>query len=839
MLKILNNIFDQDKKYLKKYREEAKEVLILEDVISKLTDEELKNKTQEFKEKLKTGALLEEIKIEAFAVAREASFRVLKMKPFEVQVMGALALFDGNISEMKTGEGKTLTSVMPAYTYALEGRGVHIVTVNEYLATRDSQEMGQIHNFLDITVGLSLNSNGFNEKKEAYESDITYVTNSEVGFDYLRDNMALYESQRVIRELNYAIVDEIDSILIDEARTPLIISGQEKKVLEMYSQVNTVARSLKDDKDFKISLKDKVANLTNNGIDRVEQILGIENLFDLKNSNIAHALNQALKANYCMEKDVDYVVSEDKVVIVDQFTGRTMEGRVFSDGLHQALEAKEGVTTQKETKTLATITYQNYFRMYNKLSGMTGTAKTEEEEFQKIYDMDVVPIPTNQDIIRIDRNDLIFFDKKSKYNHMLELIKERNKIGQPMLIGTVAIETSEEISKLLTKNKITHIVLNAKNHFQEADIIKNAGNLGAVTIATNMAGRGTDIKISKEVKELEEFESEVFNSEVIKPNGLLVIGTERHESRRIDNQLRGRSGRQGDAGESVFYVSYEDDLARRFLSETMAKRLTKINNDGEAISGRMWTKQIASLQKKVESINFDQRQNVLKYDDVLREQRELMYGQRDAILFSDSSIEIARELINNYVEATVNSYLISDETEELQDWVNRNIAIELFEINFDEDVLKQINTNIETNFTSKIEQHGEIIIDEFSKTVMIKIIDDAWVRHIDEMQTLRESIGLRGYGQINPLQEYQKEGREKFDVLMVSIEQDVVKALLKSRIQSESERLAILNKMEIDHDKATSGHANDKTTVVKGKKIGRNDICSCGSGLKYKNCCGK
>ncbi len=837
MLKILDKIFDQDKKYLAKYERIANQIVDLEEEYKKLSDDELRAKTDEFKKRLEDGETLDDIKVEAFATVRETAQRVTGLFPFKVQLMGALALVDGNIAEMKTGEGKTLTAALPTYLYALEGKGAHVVTVNEYLAERDAENIGRIHEFLGLTVGLSQRDKNFEEKKEAYGSDITYVTNSELGFDYLRDNMALNKEQRVVRGLHYALVDEVDSILIDEARTPLIISGQEKKTHNMYIQVDTVVKTLTEGEDYRINQQDKVAHLEKHGIEKIETALGLGNLFDIENSQITHSINQSLKANYCMEKDVDYVVKDGAVVIVDQFTGRTMEGRVFSDGLHQAIEAKEGVKTQKESKTLATITYQNFFRMYDVLSGMTGTAKTEEEELQKIYDMDVVVIPTNKPVIRVDREDLIFTSNKVKYNHLIDLIKERHEIGQPILIGTVAIEKSEEISRLLHENNINHNVLNAKHHLQEAEIIKHAGEKGAITIATNMAGRGTDIKITDEVKDLEKFDSEVLGVEV-DPGGLLVIGTERHDSRRIDNQLRGRSGRQGDDGESIFYVSFEDDLSKRYMPENTRKLLDKIGAKDQVITSKVLTSQIQRMQKKVESVNFDIRQNVLKYDDVLREQRELMYGQRDEILFGGDGLELVKTIIDNYIVESTEHYVSTAQIDELEALVNRNISSE--EVTLDKDnPLEQIRGIAQEELDKKIEEHGEETISEYAKIVMIKIIDDAWVNHIDEMQILRESIGLRGYGQIDPLQEYQRDGREMFDQLMVSIENDIVKTMLKGNIQGNRQRENVMNKLEEEHAKIVANQAERQQTFVNENDIGRNDLCYCGSGLKYKNCHGK
>ncbi len=837
MLKILNKLFDQDKKYLNEYDKLSDQVLALEEEYAKLTDEQLKAKTEEFKKQLQEGKTLEDIRVEVFATVREASKRAVGLFPFKVQVMGAFALADGNIAEMKTGEGKTLTAAMPTYLYALNGRGSHVVTVNEYLAERDANDIGRIHEFLGLEVGLIKRDMDFDQKKAAYGCDVTYVTNSELGFDYLRDNMALTKDQRVIRELYYCLIDEVDSILIDEARTPLIISGQEKKTHNMYSQVDTVVKTLIEDEDYRVNLQDKVAHLEASGIDKIEKTMGLKNLFDIENSQITHAINQSLKANYCMEKDVDYVVQDEKVVIVDQFTGRTMEGRVFSDGLHQAIEAKEFVKTQKESKTLATVTYQNFFRIYEVLSGMTGTAKTEEEEIQKIYNMDVVVIPTNKPVIRKDRNDLVFKNNKAKYSHMISLIKERHEVGQPILIGTVAIETSEEISNLLNNLNIKHNVLNAKHHMQEANIVATAGEKGAITIATNMAGRGTDIKLTDEVKNLPPFKSKLLGEE-INPNGLLVIGTERHDSRRIDNQLRGRSGRQGDNGESIFYVSFEDSLAKRYLGDNIRALLQK-GNENEVITHKTITSQIQKMQKRVESVNFDSRQNVLKYDDVLREQRELMYSQRDRVLFEDDGLELIRTIIDNYIISQVSHYEEIDEKQEIEDMVNRNMVSTPVKLDLEGDLVEQLRNIAKEQLDIKIEEHGEEVISEFARAVMIKVMDTAWVNHIDEMQILREGIGLRGYGQTDPLQEYQKEGRNMFDNLMLSIENDIVKIMLRGSIQGSSQREAVMSKLKSEHAQATAGNTEAHHTFVKEDKVGRNDPCPCGSGLKYKNCHGK
>ncbi len=757
------------------------------------------------------------------------------MTPFKVQLIGACALLEGNIAEMKTGEGKTLTSTLPIYTLALLNKGVHLVTVNEYLAHRDSTEMGAIYNFLGLTVGLNIRDLTVTEKQAAYNADITYTTNSELGFDYLRDNMVMTREERVQRGLINAVIDEVDSILVDESRTPLIISGSEKKTHNMYVQVDALVKSLKEDSDYKISLKDKTCHLLPHGIDRVENAFSLENMFDVINSQVTHAINQSLKANFCMHKDIDYVVADDKIVIVDQFTGRTMEGRAYSDGLHQAIETKESTTTQKETKTMATITYQNFFRLYDVLSGMTGTAKTEEDEFQKTYNMDVVSIPTNVPVIRKDITDHIFMNNSIKYKFMMNLIIERHNVGQPILIGTVAIETSEVIAELLTRSKIPHQVLNAKHHESEAEIIAKAGNYGVVTIATNMAGRGTDIKLSKEVKSILPFESEITGEEE-RGDGLLIVGTERHDSRRIDNQLRGRSGRQGDFGESIFFISFEDDLLKRYAGEKVRGMLEKLAVDDEPLKNKMLTKRVAASQKQVESINYDIRKTLLKYDDVLREQREIIYSQRDFVIDATNLIQETNEILNRLLTSVVGYHLELDDVEGLKEFVVRNVSnkdIDFVGTDYLENTLKIAHEE----FDKKIEQHGEELITKYCKSVILKVLDEAWIIHIDEMQTLRESIGLRSYGQIDPLQEYQKEGRRMFEDMIDNVEREIVKYILKGRIQTKQEAEAIMNKLHYAHQKSETNRK--ETVVIKSKdKVGRNDECPCGSGKKYKNCCG-
>ncbi len=834
-MKKIKKLFDIDKKYLKKYSNLADEVLSLEEEYRNLSNKELQAKTDELSARLAEGQTIDQIKIEAFATVREAAYRTTGMLPFKVQLMGGFALLDGNIAEMKTGEGKTLTSTLPVYTMALAKKGVHVITVNEYLASRDAKEMGIVYDFLGITTGLNLRDLTVEEKKAAYDADVTYTTNSELGFDYLRDNMVMTREARVQRGLENAIIDEVDSILIDEARTPLIISGSEKKSHNMYRQVNALISNFKADKDYVVNVKDKVANLTDNGIEKVEHTFGLKNLYDVENSVITHAVNQALHANAIMERDVDYVVQDNQVVIVDQFTGRTMEGRVYSDGLHQAIEAKENVTTQKETKTMATITYQNFFRLYNKLSGMTGTAKTEEEEFQKTYSMDVVQIPTNKPVIRRDNDDILFATKAAKQKYMLNLIKERHELGQPILIGTVAIESSEEISNFLRESRIKHQILNAKHHEQEAEIIANAGQKGAVTIATNMAGRGTDIKLAEEVKDLGMHKNEITGVEE-SIGGLLIIGTERHESRRIDNQLRGRSGRQGDAGESFFFISFEDDLLRRFAGERAQKILQSLNTGDEPISQSILTKRVSAAQKQVESVNYDIRKTLLKYDDVLREQREVMYSQRDYVIDSENIVGETKEIINNYLENLVKYHQERNSISTLNEIVNTSLVKTPIELDESADVLAQIKKITDAEFDDKVIKHGEEVMHEYCKTVIIKVMDEAWINHIDEMQVLRESVGLRGYGQIDPLQEYQRDGREMFSDMIDSVEAEMVKYILKGELQTRAQREAMMAKLRSEH---TQTVAKRKETVVnKEEKVGPNEPCPCGSGKKYKKCHG-
>ncbi|MFV0246777.1 MAG: preprotein translocase subunit SecA, partial [Mycoplasmatales bacterium] len=734
--------------------------------------------------------------------------------------------------------GKTLMATMAAYTLALNGKGVHIVTVNDYLAKRDAKEMGVLYSYLGLSTGFTCREHTKEEKRENYAMDITYVTNNEIGFDYLRDNMAFRIEDRVLRGLPSVIIDEVDSILVDEARTPLIISGQEKPTLDVYHQVDALIKDFKEVDDFEINLKDKLATLTDNGINRIEKSLVKGNLFDLENSQMLHAINNALKANYCMEKDIDYVVKEDKVVIVDQFTGRLMPGRHFSDGLHQALEAKEHVTTNVETRTLATITFQNFFRLYEHLSGMTGTAKTEEEEFQKTYGLDVVCIPTNKPMIRKDRTDIVFAKKDDKLNYIVNLIKERHAVGQPLLVGTVAIESSLEIDQKLREAGIKANVLNAKNHELEAGIIENAGKFGAITIATNMAGRGTDIKVEDDVKKIKEMHSDIFDEDVL-PNGLFVVGTERHESRRIDDQLRGRSGRQGDNGESIFFISFEDDLMRRFNQSMVSKLMDSNVLDGEPITSKIFTRSIETTQRQVESINFDSRKTILKYDDVLREQREVVYSQRDHILTSDSLYEDILYLIEDNAKRLEQHYLEpSNEAseEDLNNYVKDFLTNEKVNLKIDDQIAKNIVKLCKKELKSKKDDMTDEEFMFFLQTVNLKIFDEHWIVHIDDMQILRQSIGLRGYGQIDPLHEYQREGRRMFEIMISNVEQQILKYLLKGKLMSKSQRQTAMNKLAQEHDKIVSETHN---IIPREEKVGRNDMCPCGSGKKYKHCHGK
>ncbi len=831
MMNILKKLFDHEYKELRRFNVLANQILELEEEYSKLTDTELQNKTNEFKERLSKGETLEDILVEAFATAREASFRVIGEKHYFVQILGGLAIHYGNISEMKTGEGKTLTSVLPAYLNALSGDGVHIITVNEYLASRDAEWMGGIHRFLGLTVGVNTRDMTSEEKQIAYNCDILYSTNNEIGFDYLRDNMVVKKEERVQRPLNFAIIDEVDSVLIDEARTPLIISGGEMSNVNLYTSADKYAKSLTIEKDFIFDEKTKSVNLTELGADKAEEMFKIKNLYDVDNATLLHFINQALRANYAMNNDVDYVVQDGEIVIVDQFTGRLMKGRAYSDGLHQAIEAKEGVNINQETKTLATITFQNLFRMYKKLSGMTGTAKTEEEEFRNIYNMYVIEIPTNKDVIRIDAPDLVYATKEAKYKAVIEFVKERYNEGQPVLIGTIAIETSELISRLLKQAHIPHEVLNAKNHEREAEIISKIGQSKSVTIATNMAGRGTDIKLSDEIKEL---------------GGLCVVGTERHESRRIDNQLRGRSGRQGDPGYTQFFVSMKDDLMVRFGSDRIGAMMESMGLGEQAIQSKTFTKSIGTAQKRVEGNNFDIRKSLLQYDDVMNNQREIIYEKRNKILDNTSIHEMVLTTYRHHIEDLVNShippenYLTEDDIREITEFVNENLLkIDLSEKDIKDkeanELIDFLSKKVIEEYEEKIKDLPEEIVQEFEKVITLQVLDNYWMEHINTMSHLREGIHLRGYAQEDPLRAYTMEGFDLFDSMLQKIDKDVSIFLLKAEIRQNIERKETTKKI-ITNDKEEKP---TKKQPKKSKKIGRNDICPCGSGKKYKQCCGK
>ncbi|UXR84221.1 preprotein translocase subunit SecA [Staphylococcus hominis] len=840
----LSKIVDGNKKEVKRLSKKADEVLALEEKMAILTDEEIRNKTKQFQEEAqaiedvkKQNDYLDKILPQAFALVREGAKRVFNMSPYKVQVMGGIAIHKGDIAEMRTGEGKTLTATMPTYLNALAGRGVHVITVNEYLSSVQSEEMAELYEFLGLTVGLNLNSKSTEEKREAYAKDITYSTNNELGFDYLRDNMVNYAEERVMRPLHFAIIDEVDSILIDEARTPLIISGEAEKSTSLYTQANVFAKMLKADEDYKYDEKTKAVHLTEQGADKAERMFKIDNLYDVQNVDIISHINTALRAHVTLQRDVDYMVVDGEVLIVDQFTGRTMPGRRFSEGLHQAIEAKEGVKIQNESKTMASITFQNYFRMYNKLAGMTGTAKTEEEEFRNIYNMTVTQIPTNKPVQRQDKSDLIYISQKGKFDAVVDDVVEKHKQGQPVLLGTVAVETSEYISNLLKKRGIRHDVLNAKNHEREAEIVANAGQKGAVTIATNMAGRGTDIKLGEGVEEI---------------GGLAVIGTERHESRRIDDQLRGRSGRQGDKGDSRFYLSLQDELMVRFGSERLQKMMNRLGmDDSTPIESKMVSRAVESAQKRVEGNNFDARKRILEYDEVLRKQREIIYNERNSIIDSEDSSEIVIAMMRTTLQRAIN-YYINDEDDNLDygpfiNYVN-DVFIQEGELTEEEikgkdseDIFEVVWTKIEKGYESQKEKIGDQM-PEFERMILLRSIDTHWTDHIDTMDQLRQGIHLRSYAQQNPLRDYQNEGHELFDLMMQAIEEDTSKYILKSVIQVDEQ---VEREKTTDFGKAQHVSAEDskekakKQPIVKGEKIGRNDPCPCGSGKKYKNCHGK
>ncbi len=830
---ILSGIFDTEVKELRRFKKIADKIEALDDKFTKMSDDELQHMTKDLKERIENGATVddEDIIVDAFATVREAAYRKIGEKPYYVQLLGGLALHYGNIAEMKTGEGKTITTILPAYLNALTGEGVHVVTVNEYLTVRNAEWMGPIYTFLGLTVGVNLRELSPEEKRAAYNCDITYSTNNEVGFDYLRDNMVVRPNDRVQRKLNYIILDEVDSILIDEARTPLIISGGKFNSENLYQDANTAVKNFKEDEDYTLDLKTKSVMLTEAGSHKVEKFFNIDNLYDEDNTVLVHHINQALKANYGMALDVDYVVNaEGKVVIVDQFTGRLMEGRQFSDGLHQAIEAKEGVKVNEETRTMATITFQNYFRMYKKISGMTGTAKTEEEEFRDIYNMYVIEIPTNKPCIRQDMADLMYATESGKYKAIVEFIKRIHATGQPILVGTISVENNEKLSKMLEKEHIKHEVLNAKNNAREAEIIAKAGEKGAVTIATNMAGRGTDIKLGEGVVEL---------------GGLCVIGTERHESRRIDNQLRGRAGRQGDPGYSQFFISFEDELMKRFIPDRVKDMVKSLGLDEmEQVRSKMFTKSVESAQRKVEGNNYDSRKNLLDYDNIVSEQRNIIYKRRNEVLDTETIHDVVIEIIKNYLDDLIDShiapegYLTDADLEAILDVLNNNLLkhgkLDVKDLSgkSEEEVYNIISETVISDYENKIKVIAPEIVNDFERHISLRVIDEAWIKHIADMDNLREGIGLRGYGQRNPLQAYALEGYDMFEAMQDGIEKSIAQFLLRMEIKQNFKAKPI-------EGNYADGKAKVKEPVKAEKKPKRNDPCPCGSGLKYKNCCGR
>lgn len=828
---LLKKLVDTEYKELKRFNKIADEIEALDEKYSKMSDEELKGKTAEFRERLAKGETLEDIKVEAFATAREAAYRMIGEKPYRVQLIGGLAIHYGNIAEMKTGEGKTLTTILPAYLNALPGKGVHVVTVNEYLSDRNAKWMGPIYDFLGITVGVNLRELTPSQKRDVYNCDITYSTNNEIGFDYLRDNMVTKKEDRTQRGLNYCIIDEVDSILIDEARTPLIISGGKMNSANLYMDADRAVKRLIAEEDYIIDEKAKSVILTEKGSIKVQTYFKLANLYDAENTALVHHINQALKANFGMKKDVDYVVDDEgNVVIVDQFTGRLMHGRQFSEGLHQAIEAKEGVKINEETRTLATITFQNLFRMYNKISGMTGTAKTEEEEFRDIYNMYVIEIPTNKPCIREDMADMMFATEKGKYDAIVKFIEEVHATGEPILVGTISVESNERLSKMLTKAKLPHEVLNAKNHLREAEIIAKAGEKGAITIATNMAGRGTDIKLGEGVKEL---------------GGLCVLGTERHESRRIDNQLRGRAGRQGDPGYSQFFISFEDELMRRFGTDKIKTMIQSVGYDEtQPIRSKMFSKSVETAQKKVEGNNYDMRKTLLDYDNIVSEQRKIIYEKRNEILDTDDIHSLIIEIFKDYVFEFVDShiapegYLTENDLKAIENNFNtilKNQKLDLsnYKDKKEQETIDYVTEIVIKDYEEKIKDVPKEMLEDFERYIALRVIDDAWVEHINSMEHLKEGIGLRGYAQTNPLQAYALEGYDIFDKMQDNIDANIVNFLLKLNVN--------INRKPVQKGIANDGKETLKKEPAtnKKKKIGRNDLCPCGSGLKYKNCCGK
>ena len=835
MANLLKSIIENDKGEIRRLEKMADKVLKYEDEMAALTDEQLKAKTEEFKQRYQNGETLDQLLYEAFAVVREGAKRVLGLFPYKVQVMGGIVLHHGDVPEMRTGEGKTLTATMPVYLNALSGKGVHVVTVNEYLSERDATEMGELYSWLGLSVGINLAAKSPMEKKEAYECDITYSTNSEIGFDYLRDNMVVRAENMVQRPLNYALVDEVDSILIDEARTPLIVSGANAvETSQLYHMADHFVKSLGKD-DYIIDIQSKTIGLSDSGIDKAESYFNLSNLYDIENVALTHFIDNALRANYIMLLDIDYVVSEEQeILIVDQFTGRTMEGRRYSDGLHQAIEAKEGVPIQDETKTSASITYQNLFRMYKKLSGMTGTGKTEEEEFREIYNIRVIPIPTNRPVQRIDHPDVLYASLEAKFKAVVEDVKARYQKGQPVLVGTVAVETSDYISKKLVAAGVPHEVLNAKNHYKEAQIIMNAGQRGAVTIATNMAGRGTDIKLGEGVREL---------------GGLCVIGTERHESRRIDNQLRGRSGRQGDPGESQFYLSLEDDLMKRFGSERLKGVFERLNMSDEAIKSRMLTRQVEAAQKRVEGNNYDTRKQVLQYDDVMREQREIIYSQRYDVITADRDLapEI-HAMMKRTINRVVDNHARAKQDEKLEAILNfarynllpeDSISLSDLEGLSDQAIKDELYQRALQVYDSQVAKlRDEEAVKEFQKVLILRVVDNKWTDHIDALDQLRNAVGLRGYAQNNPVVEYQAEGFRMFNDMIGSIEFDVTRLMMKAQIH-EQERPQAERHISTTAARNIAAQQTELPADLDLSQVKRNDLCPCGSGKKFKNCHGK
>lgn len=835
MANLLKSIIENDKGEIRRLEKMADKVLKYEDEMAVLTDEQLQAKTEEFKQRYQNGETLDQLLYEAFAVVREGAKRVLGLFPYKVQVMGGIVLHHGDVPEMRTGEGKTLTATMPVYLNALSGKGVHVVTVNEYLSERDATEMGELYSWLGLSVGINLAAKSPMEKKEAYECDITYSTNSEIGFDYLRDNMVVRAENMVQRPLNYALVDEVDSILIDEARTPLIVSGANAvETSQLYHMADHFVKSL-DKADYIIDIQSKTIGLSDSGIDKAESYFNLSNLYDIENVALTHFIDNALRANYIMLLDIDYVVSEEQeILIVDQFTGRTMEGRRYSDGLHQAIEAKEGVPIQDETKTSASITYQNLFRMYKKLSGMTGTGKTEEEEFREIYNIRVIPIPTNRPVQRIDHPDVLYASLEAKFKAVVEDVKARYQKGQPVLVGTVAVETSDYISKKLVAAGVPHEVLNAKNHYKEAQIIMNAGQRGAVTIATNMAGRGTDIKLGEGVREL---------------GGLCVIGTERHESRRIDNQLRGRSGRQGDPGESQFYLSLEDDLMKRFGSERLKGVFERLNMSDEAIKSRMLTRQVEAAQKRVEGNNYDTRKQVLQYDDVMREQREIIYSQRYDVITADRDLapEI-HAMIKRTINRVVDNHARAKQDEKLEAILNfarynllpeDSISLSDLEGLSDQAIKDELYQRALKVYDSQVAKlRDEEAVKEFQKVLILRVVDNKWTDHIDALDQLRNAVGLRGYAQNNPVVEYQAEGFRMFNDMIGSIEFDVTRLMMKAQIH-EQERPQAERHISTTAARNIAAQQTELPAGLDLSQVKRNDLCPCGSGKKFKNCHGK